>query len=164
MDKHGQRMIKPALIDGIAEDIFWITKIIYKLNQLNVPIFSSENSIPEEYVVILDILKQSDNELSMGEIASHSGISPSSLSKIIKIMEEDKGFVKRSFAPNDRRQTILRIAPKGEKALSMFREGIIRRMGEILSEIDEEKLPEMAEAANLFKTALEKVDKKYKKL
>lgn len=155
--------MKPALIDGIAEDIFWITKIIYKLNQLHVPIFLGENSIPEEYVVILDILKHADDELSMGEIAAQSGISPSALSKIIKIMEEDKEFVERNFAPNDRRQTILRITPQGEKALSIFREGIITQMGEILHEIDEEKLPGILEAATLFKTALENVTKKYQK-
>jgi len=37
-------------------------------------------------------------------------------------------------------------------------------MGAILSEIDEEKLPAIAEAATFFKTALEKVNKKYEKL
>jgi len=157
-------MMKSTLIDSIAEDIFWITKIIYKLNQVNSPIFSGENSIPEEYVVILDILKNADYDLSMGEVAAYSGISPSTLSKIIKIMEEDKEFVKRSFAHNDRRQTILRITPEGEKTLSIFREVIKERMGAILSEIDEEKLPAIAEAATLFKTALEKVNKKYEKL
>ena len=156
--------MKAALIDSIAEDIFRITKIIYKLNQVNSPIFSGENSIPEEYVLILDILKNADYDLSMGEVAAYSGVSPSTLSKIIKIMEEDKEFVKRRFAPNDRRQTILRITPEGEKTLSGFKEETITRMGEILSEIDEEKLPAIAEAATLFKTSLEKMNKKYEKL
>ena len=114
--------------------------------------------------MILDILENSNYNLSMGEVATLSGISPSTLSKIIKIMEEDKQFVKRSFAPNDRRQTILRITPGGKKKLSAFREEIIAQMGEILREIDEEKLPAIAEAATLFKTALEKMTKKYEKL
>ena len=156
--------MKAALINSITEDILWITKIIYKLNQLKSPVFSSENAIPEEYVVILDILENSNSDLSMGAVATLSGISPSTLSKIIKIMEEDKQLVKRSFAPNDRRQTILRITPEGKKKLSAFREEIIAQMGEILREIDEEKLPSIAEAATLFKTALEKMNKKYEKL
>ena len=153
-------MMKKELIDNIAEDIFGITKIIYKLNQANSAVFSGENSIPEEYVVILDILENSDYDLSMGEVAAHGGMSPSTLSRIIKIMEDENKFVERSFSPNDRRQTILRATPEGKKALSTLREEIIARMSAIMSEIDEEKLLIVAEAATLFKTALEKVIKK----
>jgi DNA-binding MarR family transcriptional regulator len=153
-------MMKKELIYNIAEDIFGITKIIYKLNQANSAVFSGENSIPEEYVVILDILENSDYALSMGEVAAYSGMSPSTLSRIIKIMEDENKFVERSFSPNDRRQTILRATPEGKKALSTLREEIIARMSAIMSEIDEEKLLIVAEAATLFKTALEKVIKK----
>ena len=153
-------MMKKELIYNIAEDIFGITKIIYKLNQANSAVFSGENSIPEEYVVILDILENSDYDLSMGEVAAYSGMSPSTLSRIIKIMEDENKFVERSFSPNDRRQTILRATPEGKKALSTLREEIIARMSAIMSEIDEEKLLIVAEAATLFKTALEKVIKK----
>ena len=153
-------MMKKELVDNIAEDIFGITKIIYKLNQANSAVFSGENSIPEEYVVILDILENSDYDLSMGEVAAYSGMSPSTLSRIIKIMEDENKFVERSFSPNDRRQTILRATPEGKKALSTLREETIGRMSAIMSEIDEEKLLIVAEAATLFKTALEKVIKK----
>ena len=153
-------MMKKELVDNIAEDIFGITKIIYKLNQANSAVFSGENSIPEEYVVILDILENSDYDLSMGEVAAYSGMSPSTLSRIIKIMEDENKFVERSFSPNDRRQTILRATPEGKKALSTLREETIARMSAIMSEIDEEKLLIVAEAATLFKTALEKVIKK----
>lgn len=153
-------MMKKELIYNIAEDIFGITKIIYKLNQANSAVFSGESSIPEEYIVILDILENSDYALSMGEVAAYSGMSPSTLSRIIKIMEDENKFVERSFSPNDRRQTILRATPEGKKALSTLREEIIARMSAIMSEIDEEKLLIVAEAATLFKTALEKVIKK----
>lgn len=153
-------MMKKEIIDNIAEDIFGITKIIYKLNQANSAVFSGENSIPEEYVVILDILENSDYDLSMGEVAAYSGMSPSTLSRIIKIMEDENKFVERSFSPNDRRQTILRATPEGEKALSTLREETIAQMSAIMNEIDEEKLLIVAEAATLFKTALGKVIKK----
>jgi len=150
-------MTKKEFIDNIAEDIFGITKIIYKLNQANSAMFHGEDSIPEEYVVILDILENSDYDLSMGEVAAYSGMSPSTLSRTIKIMEDENKFVERSFAPNDRRQTILRITPEGRKALSTFRRETIARMCSIISEIDEKKLSIVAEAATLFKEALEKV-------
>ena len=153
-------MMKKELINNIAEDIFGITKIIYKLNQATSVVFSDENSIPEEYVVILDILENSDYDLSMGEVATSSGMSPSTLSRIIKIMEDENKFVERSFSPNDRRQTILKVTPEGKKALSALREETITRMSAIMNEIDEEKLLIVAEAAILFKTALEKVIRK----
>jgi DNA-binding MarR family transcriptional regulator len=59
--------------------------------------------------------------LRLGDLAAAEGIAPSTLTRLVTVLEE-RGYVQRSPVPGDARASTLRITPTGHAALERLRE------------------------------------------
>jgi DNA-binding MarR family transcriptional regulator len=59
--------------------------------------------------------------LRLGDLAAAEGIAPSTLTRLVSVLEE-YGYVKRDADPNDARASTLAITPKGHAVLEDLRE------------------------------------------
>jgi DNA-binding MarR family transcriptional regulator len=59
--------------------------------------------------------------LRLGDLAAAEGIAPSTLTRLVTVLE-DRGYVDRCPVPGDARASTLTIAPAGHEALELIRE------------------------------------------
>jgi DNA-binding MarR family transcriptional regulator len=59
--------------------------------------------------------------LRLGDLAAAEGIAPSTLTRLVTVLEE-RGYVERCPVPGDARASTLKIAPAGHEALELIRE------------------------------------------
>ncbi len=59
--------------------------------------------------------------LRLGDLAAAEGIAPSTLTRLVTVLEE-RGYVQRCPVPGDARASTLTIAPEGHEALERIRE------------------------------------------
>jgi DNA-binding MarR family transcriptional regulator len=59
--------------------------------------------------------------LRLGDLAAAEGIAPSTLTRLVTVLEE-RGYVERCPVPNDARASTLAIAPAGHEVLELIRE------------------------------------------
>ena len=59
--------------------------------------------------------------LRLGDLAAAEGIAPSTLTRLVTVLEE-RGYVERCPVPGDARASTLTIAPAGHEALELIRE------------------------------------------
>jgi DNA-binding MarR family transcriptional regulator len=59
--------------------------------------------------------------LRLGDLAAAEGIAPSTLTRIVAVLE-DLGYVRRDADPRDARASTLAITPKGHETLDQLRE------------------------------------------
>jgi len=59
--------------------------------------------------------------LRLGDLAAAEGIAPSTLTRLVTVLEE-RGYVERCPVPGDARASTLAIAPAGHAALELIRE------------------------------------------
>jgi DNA-binding MarR family transcriptional regulator len=69
------------------------------------------------------------------EISSFLNIKKNTLSELLDRMVRD-GLVRRSFPPDDRRVTRLRITPAGRTSIRAFEKGLMARLGRFLEGLD----------------------------
>jgi DNA-binding MarR family transcriptional regulator len=78
--------------------------------------------------------------LRLGDLAAAEGIAPSTLTRLVTVLEE-RGYVERCPVPGDARASTLTIAPPGHEALERIREqSTILLAGRLRTLTDEERV------------------------
>lgn len=83
--------------------------------------------------------------LRLGDLAAAEGIAPSTLTRLVTVLEE-RGYVKRCPVPGDARASTLAIAPAGRAALSRIRQESTTLLSDSLRTLSGEQLASLAAA------------------
>ncbi|HEY1320262.1 MAG TPA: MarR family winged helix-turn-helix transcriptional regulator [Streptosporangiaceae bacterium] len=83
--------------------------------------------------------------LRLGDLAAAEGIAPSTLTRLVTVLEE-RGYVTRCPVPGDARASTLAIAPAGQAALSQIRQENTIWLSDSLRTLSREQLAALAAA------------------
>ena len=82
---------------------------------------------------------------SLGELAAVYRVSPATMSRLISTLVR-RGWVAREDDPNDRRQVVLYLTPKGEMVWKMLAERSIEHLSAILGQLTPNELDALKQA------------------
>jgi DNA-binding MarR family transcriptional regulator len=83
--------------------------------------------------------------LRLGDLAAAEGIAPSTLTRLVTVLEE-RGYVERCPVPGDARASTLTIAPAGHEALELIREQSMTLLADRLRTLTPEQQAALAAA------------------
>ena len=83
--------------------------------------------------------------LRLGDLAAAEGIAPSTLTRLVTVLEE-RGYVTRCPVPGDARASTLAIAPAGQAALGQIRQESTLALSDSLRTLSREQLASLAAA------------------
>jgi DNA-binding MarR family transcriptional regulator len=83
--------------------------------------------------------------LRLGDLAAAEGIAPSTLTRLVTVLEE-RGYVTRCPVPGDARASTLAIAPAGEAALAQIRQESTNVLAARLRTLSREQLASLTAA------------------
>jgi DNA-binding MarR family transcriptional regulator len=83
--------------------------------------------------------------LRLGDLAAAEGIAPSTLTRLVTVLEE-RGYVTRCPVPGDARASTLAIAPAGEAALAQIRQESTNVLAASLRTLSREQLASLTAA------------------
>lgn len=83
--------------------------------------------------------------LRLGDLAAAEGIAPSTLTRLVTVLEE-RGYVERCPVPGDARASTLAIAPAGHEALELIREQSTKLLAGRLRTLTDDQLAAVAAA------------------
>jgi DNA-binding MarR family transcriptional regulator len=83
--------------------------------------------------------------LRLGDLAAAEGIAPSTLTRLVTVLEE-RGYVKRCPVPGDARASTLAIAPAGQAALEQIRQESTNLLSDGLRTLSQDQLACLAAA------------------
>ncbi len=83
--------------------------------------------------------------LRLGDLAAAEGIAPSTLTRLVTVLEES-GYVRRCAVPGDARASTLAITPDGQLVLARVREETTRVLRDMLADLTPAQLAAIATA------------------
>jgi DNA-binding MarR family transcriptional regulator len=83
--------------------------------------------------------------LRLGDLAAAEGIAPSTLTRLVTVLEE-RGYVKRCPVPGDARASTVAIAPAGHAALERIRQESTTRLTDSIRTLSADQLIALAAA------------------
>lgn len=134
-----------------------IGKLRNKLYRLQKQRYAAEAEVKmtvEEFI-LLNMINEKTDQISQN-IAIATGKNKSVIMRMIDSLE-NKGLVKRTPNPADRRENLLSITPAGEKTVRQYHEIEQRLSDELLSDVD-------AESLKIFWSVLDRISMKSKEM
>lgn len=92
------------------------------------------------------------------EVSTVLNIKKNTLSELLDRMVRD-GLVRRSFATDDRRMTLLQITPQGRAAIREFEKGLMAKLGQFLERLDEDDRCDLVQAIESLARILDRHDR-----
>ena len=120
-----KRTIDPAMIDGVAQNMFYALPMIKK-RLLHMNAVQREHGTPLSHVQVLAML-QDAGTLSVSEISRRLGIAKPNITPLVDRLYEC-GYVDRQHDDSDRRVVNIVLLPAGEEKLAAIRATISRQI------------------------------------
>lgn len=110
-------------------------------------IFRDWKLTPVQFFVLRCLSK--DEEANMSTMAGLLGVRPQTMTPIVDTLEK-AGFVQRGRSVKDRRESLLRLTPKGARMIGSVRVSFFERLGRAL---DEAPAPSLRTSTGVLKIA-----------
>ncbi len=147
----GRRISDQALL----ERIFNLSRNIQALRRS-----SPESVLSESEFIVLSALGGTGEEmLTMKQLSERAAIPPSLISRIVRGLEEKKGYARRLPSREDRRQVHIHITAEGERALRRYIKRRIERLRPLVRELDEEERQLVWKSVEVFEAILERTQR-----
>ncbi|MED9821752.1 MAG: MarR family transcriptional regulator [Christensenellales bacterium] len=116
-----KRTIDPAMIDSVAQNMFYVLPLIKK-RLLHMDLVQREHGTPLSHVQVLAMLYDAGT-MSVSEISRRLGIAKPNITPLVDRLYAC-GYVDRQHDENDRRVVNIVLLPAGEEKLDAIRETI----------------------------------------
>lgn len=110
-----------------------------------------QHGIHPGHIHLLRLLEK--KPISQSELASRMAVSPPTMSNTINAVEE-RGWVQRRRAENDRRVVWIEITEAGKDALDRMDRGVEEKMAQLLSGLDEEQTDSLLNGLTVLRDAV----------
>lgn len=107
------------------------------------------------YHILKCLERQGPHHLT--DVSAFLNIKKNTLSELLDRMVRD-GLVRRSFVPDDRRVTLLRITPRGRVSIREFEKGLMDNLGHFLEGLAREDREDLVQAIESLARILERHD------
>ena len=139
----------------MAENVsFELARSIMKLFIMLKPKKQPNNTKPIETMIIMCVnrMRRKEKYVTPSMVCNELGISKSNLTNMLNSLE-NKGFLKREFCPDDRRNISIILTPKAEEIHTHFHEEMDKKVNELsdyLGKEDTEKLIDLLGKALIY--------------
>lgn len=134
-----KRTIDPAMIDTVAQNMFYVLPLIKK-RLLHMNTVQKVHGTPLSHVQVLAML-QDVGTMSVSEISRRLGIAKPNITPLVDRLYEC-GYVDRQHDENDRRVVNIVLLPAGEEKLAAIRSTI---SGQIVKQVNHLSTSELRE-------------------
>jgi MarR family 2-MHQ and catechol resistance regulon transcriptional repressor len=114
-------------------------------------LFRDWKMTPVQFFVLRWVSK--DKEANMSKLAALLGVRPQTVTPIVDTLERS-GWVRRVRSTEDRRESFLRLTPRGRRLLASVRASFFEKLGRALDEAPARSLGTATEVLQIATTAL----------
>jgi DNA-binding MarR family transcriptional regulator len=137
---------------ALLERIFSLSRRIQALRRP-----SPESLLSDSEFVVLSALASAGEEfITMKRLSERASMPPSLISRIVKGLEERKGYAERLPGKEDRRQVYIRVTAEGERTLRRYIRRRIGRLRPIVRALGDEEREVVWRSIEIFETILER--------
>lgn len=141
----------------IAREIYQCIHDLRKLTHRRHHHLAQQHGLTVSQFHVLRRLVRVGEPISVGELAKHTHSALSTVSELVKRMEE-KGLVYRFHSPSDKRITLVSGTPKSEQLrLEIHKDAGINYYAQALDRLGEEASTHLRDLLRVFKEALEEM-------
>lgn len=114
-------------------------------------VFRDSKLTPIQFIVLRWLTK--DAEANMSSLAGLLGVRPQTVTPIVDTLEK-AGWLRRVRSTADRRESLLRVTPRGKRLLESVRSSVFEKLGRALDEAPAPSLGTATEVLQIATSAL----------
>jgi DNA-binding MarR family transcriptional regulator len=141
-------MSKPSEIKAVAQEVVKVIPHVMRAIGAERP--CSGYAIPPAHFRLLGIL--ASHSCNLSELAVRRAVSLPTMSNSISVLVE-RGWVKRTPSPHDRRQVLLELTPDGRAVLADMKNRAEARVAELLGELSPDELADLVAGLAILERA-----------